>query len=71
MAIRKAMPRTDEYSTTWEGLSGPRPLCRVADIVSKPRILDRSTPAVSPENQSIFRITGVGKDCDPTMYLKA
>ena len=41
---------------------GPRPLHRVADIVSKPRIWNHNTTAASLENQPTSRITGDGKD---------
>jgi len=45
-------------------LSGPRPLCRVGDIVSKPRIWNCGAEAVSLENRTTVRDIGVGKGCD-------
>ena len=41
---------------------GPRPLHRVADIVSKPRIWNHNTTAASLENQPTSRITGDRED---------
>lgn len=41
----------DGYPEPSMELSGPRPLHRVVNIVSKPRIRSRNAPAVSLENQ--------------------
>ena len=49
-------------------LSGPRPLHRVVDIVSKPRTWNRNATAVSFENQPTPQITGDGKDFDSTCF---
>ena len=42
-------------------LSGPRPLCRAMDIVSKPRFWNHKTKAVSFESWPPLRICGSGR----------
>jgi hypothetical protein len=46
-------------------LSGPRPLCRDPDIVSKPRIWKHSASAVSLESQSTLRDMRAGRMATP------
>ena len=42
-------------------LSGPRPLCRVGDIVSKPRIWNNGDKPVSLENSQPFELQESGR----------
>ena len=42
-------------------LSGPRPLHRVVDIVSKPRIWSRGAEAISFENWPTLQVKGLGR----------
>ena len=49
-------------------LSGPRPLCRGVDIVSKPRIWGDGASAVSFETQPTFQTAGCGKGGNPTYF---
>ena len=42
-------------------LSGPRPLRRVVDIVSKPRIWSRGTKTISLESRPTLQVTGMGR----------
>ena len=42
-------------------LSGPRPLRRVADIVSKPRIWSRGAKAILLDNRPVLQVTGSGR----------
>ena len=65
--VRRVVNRvlTNFYALIRE-LSGPRPLCRVRDIVSKPRIWNRGAQAVLLENRTTVRAIGVGKGCDLT-----
>ena len=50
------------------GLSGPRPLCRVPDISSKPRIWNRKVGAISLETRTTGEITGPRKDRNHTPF---
>jgi len=52
----------DEYQRRIRELSGPRPLHRVTDNVSKPRIWNDNVGTISFETQSADRIMGIGKD---------
>ena len=49
-------------------LSGPRPLCRGVDIVSKPRIWGGGASAVSFEIQLAFQTVGGGKGDNSTYF---
>ena len=49
-------------------LSGPQPLHRDVDIISKPRIWNRGASAVSFETQPAFQTTGGGKGGNPTYF---
>ena len=42
-------------------LSGPRPLRRVVDIVSKPRIWSRGAKAILLDNRPALQVTGLGR----------
>ena len=42
-------------------LSGPRPLRRIVDIVSKPRIQGRGAKAILLDNQPALQVTGSGR----------
>ena len=49
-------------------LSGPRPLCRVPDICSKPRIWNRKAGAISFETRTTNEIMGVRKGRNSTPF---
>ena len=55
-------PKQEGVLKVWENqlreLSGPRPLHRVEDIVSKPRIWNRGAMAISLESQPTLQIMG-------------
>jgi len=55
----------DEYRRHIRELSGPRPLCRVTDVDSKPLIWNRNTRVISFEAQPTAQIMGGGKDHNP------
>ena len=57
--------KTNICPLIWE-LSGPRPLRRVPDIYSKPRIWNRKARAISFETRTTDRIMGSRKDRNPT-----
>ena len=52
-------------------LSGPRPLCRGVDIVSKPRICSHGASAVTLETQPTYQTTGDGKDGNPDTRISS
>ena len=49
-------------------LSGPRPLCRVTDIGSKPRIWNRKVGAISSETRPTSELTVPRMDRNPTPF---
>jgi len=59
----------DEYHAHTRELSGPRPLRRVTNIDSKPRIWNRGAGTILFESQPTAQIMGGGKDRNPA-YLR-
>ena len=59
---------SDEYQTHIRELSGPRPLGRVVDFVSKPRIWSCGAKAILLKSGSTFRIMGDRKDQKPAQF---
>ena len=56
------------YTRVWTNIesllgeaSGPRPLRRVMDTISKPRIRSRGANAISLENRPTLQVTGSGR----------
>ena len=53
--LHRVHPRLDDINSLLRELSGPRPLCRGVDIVSKSRIWGDGASAISFETQPTFQ----------------
>jgi hypothetical protein len=62
--LRCLLDSTNTHALTRE-LSGPRPLRRAGDIVSKPRIWNHGAKAVSLRTQPTLRVAGSGELANP------